>query len=161
MNDPNRKELATETQERPSPIVLADNDYGQKATIFEGGNKLQGREWVVGPETPTPAETQDTPWQFYEGKLYKIENWTDPKTAESQGQDILPGLYVKIKPVDLDDFENPSLVENIIHIFNVVVAKWAGEGGADTKYYPYPARYLTEERLLLLKVEPRNQQRPK
>ena len=161
MTDPNRKELSTDTLENISQPAFVgepsvDVDY-DKATIFIGGDAQMSMEWVVAPQTNEGEKATKNPWEFIDGRLYRFEDYTNPEIAKSQGEDVHPGLYVKVKPVDVEDFDNPALIDNIKHAINIVLLKWAGIDEEYTKYNLIPARYLKDERLFLVRVEPQIQ----
>lgn len=146
MTDPIRKEVFESTNQTVNP---GETDVVQsQGTIFIGGDTLLGNEWVVTPESQTAS------WEFIDGKLYKYEDWTSLEIANSQGVDVTPGIYVKVKPVDIEDFNSPSLVEDITHAINTVLSRKMNLVNENIKYGLTPTRYLEKERLLLIKLEP-------
>jgi len=157
MTDPIRKELLTVSPEaaiRPESRGI-NLEEGQKTTIFIGENSPVVTEYIFTPETHGPNKEGETEWEYIEGRFYRYEDCTDPEAAKAQGEDVPPGLYVMIKPVDVEDFENPSSREDIQHAIRRVLYTWAGMSYVNPDYELAPARYLESARLFLVRVEPK------
>ena len=157
MNDPIRKELLTESPEtvrRPESTGM-NLEEGQKTTVFIGENSPAATEYIVTPETHGSNKEGETRWDYIEGRFYRYEDCTDPEVAKAQGEDVPPGLYVKVKPVDAEDFANPSSREDIRHAIQRVLYTWAGMSYVNPDYELAPARYLENARLFLVRVEPK------
>jgi len=153
MNDPIRKELLTESPEtvrRPNSSGM-NLEEGQKTTIFIGEDAPVSTQYIVTPETHGPDKEGETGWEYIEGRFYRCDDYT-----EAQGENVPPGLYVKVRPVDIEDFDNPSSVEEIQHAIRLVLSRWAYMGFVNPDYKISPARYLEKARLFLVKVEPKS-----
>jgi hypothetical protein len=147
MIDAIRKELQSAGE---NSVDQLERDQGAKiqATIFEGGDRPRGRDW-----SPIGSEEKDNPqtvWEYHEGRLYRFFDWQDPRLADAQGEDVLPSLYVAIRPFDPEDLNHPHQLENIEHLVNLIASKHLGE--VEAKYQQIPARYREEKRLLLIKI---------